>query len=152
MPDLMPSKALSILQPLIGDWTMKITWSDKTHQLVGGPQTIEAPARFEWILDGAFLHQTAGAHGAPVAHWMIGRDETSLAFSALYGDSRGVSRLYEMSFANGLWNLWRAAPGFHQRFGGRISSDGRTIDSKWEKSEDGANWDSDFDLKYIRSE
>jgi hypothetical protein len=143
---------LSILQPLIGAWTMRITWSDKTHKLVGGPQTIESPASFEWVLDGSFVHQTAGASGAPVAHWMMGGDETSGVFSALYADTRGVSRLYEMSFADGLWKIWRNAPGFHQRFTGRISADGKTIESAWEKSEDGSNWEHDFDLVYIKTE
>jgi hypothetical protein len=144
--------ALSILQPLIGAWTMKIIWSENTHKLVGGPQSIEAPARFEWVADGSFLLQTAGASGAPVAHWMIGRDDTSGAFSALYADSRGVSRVYDMSFAEGLWEIWRAAPGFHQRFTGRISEDAKTIEGCWEKSEDGEKWEKDFDLNYVRSE
>ena len=83
---------------------------------------------------------------------MIGRDDTSGAFSALYADDRGVSRLHEMSFADGLWKLWRAAPGFHQRFEGRIAIDGRTIEAKWEKSEDGSNWDIDFRLDYVKAE
>jgi hypothetical protein len=47
---------------------------------------------------------------------MIGRDDTSGAFSAFYADSRGVSRLYEVSFAKDLWKMWRAAREFHQRF------------------------------------
>src|ERR1700749_489560 len=107
MPDTTTSAshALSVLEPLIGAWTMRITWWEKTHKLVGGPRTIESPAQFEWMLDGRFLHQTAGASGAPVAHWMIGRDDTSGAFSALYADDRGVSRIYEMEFADGLWTI-----------------------------------------------
>lgn len=142
--------ALEILQPLVGGWTMRIAWSEKTHALVGGPQTVETPSRFEWVLGGAFLLQTAGGGGAPTSHWMIGRDDTSGAFSALYADSRGVSRLYEMSFADGLWKIWRSAPGFHQRFEGRISGDEKTIAAKWEKSEDGASWETDFDLAFVR--
>lgn len=143
--------ALAVLAPLVGDWTMKISWSEKTHKLVGGPQTIESPASFAWAADGSFVQQTAGRSGAPVAHWMIGRDDASGAFSALYADSRGVSRLYEMSFADGLWKLWRSAPGFHQRFAGLLSADGKTIEGKWEKSEDGSNWEKDFDLDYVRA-
>ena len=71
---------------------------------------------FAWASYGSFLVHTSGGGDAPLAHWMIGRDDTSGAFSALYADSRGVSRLYEMSFAEDLWKMWRAAPGFHQRF------------------------------------
>jgi hypothetical protein len=143
--------ALSVLQPLIGSWTMRITWSEKTHKLVGGPQSVEIPASFAWASNGSFFLHTSGGGGAPVAHWMIGRDDTSGAFSALYADDRGVSRLYEMSFAGDLWKMWRATPGFHQRFAGRISPDGNTIEACWEKSEDGRSWERDFDLIYTKS-
>jgi hypothetical protein len=144
--------ALSVLQPLIGSWTTSIAWSEKTHKLVGGPRSVETPVSFAWASSGSFLVHISGGGGAPVAHWMIGRDDTSGAFSALYADDRGVSRLYEMSFAGDLWKMWRAAPGFHQRFAGRISPDGNAIEACWEKSEDGSNWERDFDLIYTKSE
>lgn len=147
-----PNPALSILEPLVGSWTMRIMWSEKLHKLVGGPKSIELPARFAWAAGGSFLLQTAGGSDAPAARWMIGRDDTSGAFTALYADDRGVSRVYEMSFADGLWKIWRAAPGFHQRFAGRIRPDGKTIEGSWEKSEDGSSWEKDFDLSYVRSE
>jgi hypothetical protein len=143
--------ALSILQPLIGSWTMSITWSEKTHKLVGGSPSVEVPASFAWASNGCFLLETAGGGGAPISYWMIGGDDASGAFSALYSDSRGVSRLYEMSFAEGLWKIWRSAAGFHQRFVGRISLDQNTIAAYWDKSEDGSNWERDFDLTYTRS-
>jgi hypothetical protein len=79
---------------------------------------------------------------------MIGRDDTSGAFCALYADSRGVSRIYDMSFADDVWKMWRAAPGFHQRFVGRISPDRSMIEGCWEKSQDGTSWERDFDLTY----
>ncbi len=145
------SPAVKMLQPLIGDWTMRITWSETTHRLVGGPQTIETPSHFEWVLGGDFVLQTVGSNGGASARWMIGRDETSGAFSALYADDRGVSRIYEMSFSGGLWKIWRAASGFHQRFEGRFSSDGKKIAGKWEKSEDGVAWEKDFGLTYVRA-
>jgi hypothetical protein len=151
-PEMPTNPALSDLQPLIGSWIMSITWSEKTHQLVGGPRSVDVPVSFAWASNGSFLVHTSGGGGAPLAHWMIGRDDTSGTFSALYADSRGVSRLYEMSFAGELWKMWRAAPGFHQRFAGRIGPDGNTIEACWEKSEDGSNWEHDFDLIYTRSE
>lgn len=49
------------------------------------------------------------------------------------------------------WRLWRAAPGFHQRFTGRLSEDGQTIRGRWEMSEDGREWRTDFDLTYTRT-
>jgi hypothetical protein len=143
--------ALSVLEPLIGAWIMKITWSEKTHRLVGGPRSVEMPVSFAWALNGSFLVHTSGGGGAPVSHWMIGRDDTSGVFSALYADSRGVSRLYKMSFAGNLWKMWRAAPGFHQRFAGRIDPAGKLIEARWEKSDDGSEWEHDFDLAYSKS-
>jgi hypothetical protein len=131
---------------------MRINWSEKTHKLVGGPRSVEVPVSFAWTSNGSFLVHTSGGGGAPVAHWMIGRDDTSGVFSALYADSRGVSRLYEMSFAEDLWKMWRAAPDFHQRFVGRISRDGNTIEAGWERSDDGRGWERDFELIYTKSE
>jgi hypothetical protein len=144
--------ALVDLQPLIGRWAVKITWSEQTHKLVGGPSSVQAPASFERFKDGGFLVHTIGGDGAPLAHWMIGRDETSGAFAVLYSDSRGVSRTYEMSLAGNVWKIWRNAPGFHQRFTGRISPDQRSIEACWEKSANGTTWETDFDLNYTKTE
>jgi hypothetical protein len=83
---------------------------------------------------------------------MIGRDDTSGTFAVLYADRRGVSRIYEMSFVENIRKIWRAVPGFHQRFTGRISFDWRTIEACWEKSKDGQAWENDFDLIFTKSE
>jgi hypothetical protein len=56
-----------------------------------------------------------------------------------------------MSFAGGIWKIWRDAPGFPQRFVGYVSPDQRVIEARWEKSADGLNWESDFDLTYTKS-
>jgi hypothetical protein len=82
------------------------------------------------------------------AYWMIGRDDDGEDFTILYADGRSVSRIYHMSFADGVWKIWRNAPGFHQRFSGRLSEDGNTIAARWENSEDGEASNHDFDLTY----
>ena len=46
--------------------------------------------------------------------------------------------------------MWRDAPGFSQRFTGRVSDDGGTINGAWESSTDGVSWTHDFDLMYTR--
>jgi hypothetical protein len=61
-----------------------------------------------------------------------------------------VHRVYQMTFADGDWNIWRAAPGFNQRFIATISADGDTVDGRWEMSEDGVNWHVDFEITYTR--
>jgi len=66
----------------------------------------------------------------------------------LYFDSRGVHRVYGMTVADGVWKMWRGAPGFNQRYVGKISDDRKTIIGQWEMSEDGKQWHVDFDLSY----
>jgi hypothetical protein len=55
-----------------------------------------------------------------------------------------------MSFEDRAWRIWRNAHGFHQRFEGRLHSDGCTMEAHWEKSTDGKAWERDFDLKYVK--
>ena len=81
---------------------------------------------------------------------IIGPSETADTFEQHYYDSRGVARVYKMTLSDGVWRLWREAPGFWQRYSGRLSKDGSRIDGAWEKSADGSLWDLDFKLSYIR--
>jgi hypothetical protein len=96
------------------------------------------------------MRQSERSGNPPSARWAIGRDESGADYKVLYSDNRGVSRVYEMSLSEGLWQLWRNSPGFSQRFEGRVSRDRRTIASQWEKSFDGATWEHDFDVSYTR--
>jgi hypothetical protein len=59
-----------------------------------------------------------------------------------YVDSRGIARLYAMTFDGRIWTLERTKPDFSpldscQRFVGSISDDGATIDGEWQSSADG---------------
>ncbi len=74
---------------------------------------------------------------------VIGRDESVQTYSMLYFDSRGVSRIYEMSFEGGVWKMHRESPGFWQRLNA-------TFTGRWEKSNDGSNWELDLDWSYTR--
>ena len=84
--------------------------------------------------------------GPPAAQWLISRDESAPNYSVFYYDSRSVSRVYDMSFSEGVWKMWRNAPGFCQRYEGIMSKNGKTITARWEKSADGAAWEHDFDV------
>jgi hypothetical protein len=84
-------------------------------------------------------------HNSPFAvTTIVGLDDSAGAYSVLYADARGVFRVYQMSLTGGVWKMWREAPGFRQRF---VS----TFSGYWEKSEDGANSEHDFDLSYTRA-
>jgi hypothetical protein len=81
---------------------------------------------------------------------VIGLDDAGEEFTMLYADARGVHRVYRMTFADGVWRVWRDAPGFNQRFTGTVRVDGDTVDGRWEMSKDGVTWNLDFELTYTR--
>ena len=71
--------------------------------------------------------------------------------------SRGVARLYEMSIDGGVWKLWRESEDFSpldfaQRYEGRFSDDGNRITGRWEIRHQGEDWETDFELNYVRVE
>ncbi|SEG99208.1 hypothetical protein SAMN05444920_112288 [Nonomuraea solani] len=143
---------LARLDPLIGRWTVKL----KVDGMGSGW------TEFAWQDDGMYLHQRSGVEPLPTApkEWredapssttsVIGLDDASEELTMLYADARGVHRVYRMTLADGVWRIWRNAPGFFQRFHGTFSDDGDTIDARWEMSEDGENWHVDFELTYTR--
>jgi hypothetical protein len=141
MASLPPNPALEQLQVLVGEWTVEVP------QFPGQ----RGRAIFEWLEGGAYLRFHAEAPDpAPDATLIIGRDDSGDVYTVLHYDSRGVSRVYQMTFANRAWRIWRDAPGFFQRFAGTLSQDGRSIRAAWQKSPDGTSWEHDFDLIYTR--
>jgi hypothetical protein len=139
MSRLPPNPALKQLEALIGEWEVEVPQFP-------GPR---GRATFEWLEDGAFLRlHTDAPDPAPSATLIISRDESSGTYTVLHYDSRGVSRVYQMTFDGGVLKIWRQAPGFWQRFAGTISDDGESIRATWEKSPDGSGWEHDFDLIY----
>ena len=66
-----------------------------------------------------------------------------------YFDSRGVTRLYEMSLEHEDWKVWRSSPGFSQRFIGTVRDTAMT--GYWEKSSDGTNWELDFEMVFTKA-
>ncbi len=141
--------ALADLEFLVGEWDMEISNAPFLPSL---DDTAHGHVTFEWIEDGALLmmRQSEQSGNPPSARWAIGRDESGADYKVLYSDIRGVSRIYEMRLMDGTWQLWRNAPGFSQRFEGRVGPDRKTITSHWEKSFDGATWEHDFDITYTR--
>ena len=141
--------ALEALTPLIGEWKIEITsMSFRTD-----PAARErGHSSFVWLEGGAFLlqHTEISANDFPRSVAVIGADDEAGAYRMLYYDSRGVSRIYRMTFSGGIWTLWRDFPGFHQRFHGTLAEDGSLITAYWEKSGDGSTWEHDFALTYTK--
>jgi hypothetical protein len=72
-----------------------------------------------------------------------------------YFDSRGVARLYAMTFDGSTWILERTEADFsplefYQRYVGTFHDDRDTIDGEWQTSDDGREWRRDFQLTYRR--
>ncbi len=136
--------ALEKLSVLVGEWKVEAMWGDST--LIGH-------ARFHWMEGGGYLIEQLDflpSEMPPAATWIIGSDESSQNYTALYYDTRSVSRVVQMSMQEGIWKTWRNDPEFSQRITGKISQDGNTIQVNLEKSFDGVNWMHDFDIVYTR--
>ena len=134
------TRGLSQLDVLLGEW---ITTS-KTYPEGRGRTTVTLAeggkfVRIEASIDDERFPQSAQ---------LIGADEAQDECISLYYDSRGVYRVYLTTIEAGVWTMWRDAPGFNQRYTGKISDDGRAIAGRWEFSEDGKQWKVDFDLNY----
>ena len=139
--------AIERLSPFVGEWSMAAVFPNFGATGEGG-RTV-----FEWMAGEQFLIQRWEVPGpaAPDGIAIVGFDEGRDTYLQHYFDSRGVARVYEMSFATGVWELRRTSAdfsplNFSQRFTGAFSDDGKTIDGRWEISHDGRSWDHDFDL------
>jgi len=143
-----PSAGVKRLDALAGAWSIEIYLPSVPPKVVSGQ------ANFEWLGEGYFLVERSemAAPEFPKTVAIIGCDGAMDTYSMLYYDSRGVSRLYQMTLNDEEWNLWRNDPEFFQRFVGRFSDNGNTIKGYWEKSSDGENWDLDFDQIYTKVE
>jgi hypothetical protein len=142
--------ALKSLDVFIGEWRLGL------GHAVPPPEDGRARSVFEWALDGQFLVQRTEIPdpNAPNGLCIVAYDPGTAGYTQHYFDSRGVVRLYAMTFRNGVWTLLRDSPDFtpldfSQRFTGRFSADSNTIFGTWEIG-DGSNWKKDFDLTYAR--
>jgi len=139
--------ALGLLDTLVGEWT----------QLVTGHGDPIGTASFEWSLDERYLFQrTLLPPPFPESFAVMEYAEEVGEFRQHYFDSRGVTRIYRMTFTGSEWTLRRTEPdfsplGFAQQFSATVADDGRAVDGRWEQSHDGGTtWDLDFGLRLER--
>ena len=153
------SQALARLDVFVGEWVLTARFPGSPpappSAMEYGPQV---STRFEWALDGQFLVQRTEipVPEAPDSLTIVSADPETGDYTQHYYDSRGVVRLYAMTFADGVWTLTRESPDFspldfQQRFTGTFSQDANIISGAWEKRLNGAGWEHDFDLTYRRA-
>lgn len=142
---------MASLEPLdvfVGEWSMA---ASLTASAAGAPR---ARTTFEWLPGRRFLIQRweVDHPDAPDGIAVIGLDADETTLLQHYFDSRGIARVYEMTFEDGVWTLERhaSAPDFSQRFTGHFAEDGNTVTGRWESSPNGSSWSPDFDLVYTR--
>jgi len=141
------------LGAFIGEWSMD------APAFQGPP----GRATFEWMPGGKFLVERWDAGTIRVGEEdieftgiaIVGFDSAKQNYLQHYFDSRGVARVYQMSFTDGVWKLWRETEDFSrldfsQRFTGTFSDDGKSIAGRWDISHDGSTWEKDFDLTFKR--
>jgi hypothetical protein len=152
--------ALARLDVFIGEWSMEARFPGQPPA-PSGPAGggLAARSRFEWTLGGQFLLQRTEipVPEAPDSLAIIAADPRTGGYTQHYYDSRGVVRLYAMSFADGVWTLTRESADFspldfRQRFTGTFSEDENTITGAWETCHEGGEWEHDFGLTYRRTE
>jgi hypothetical protein len=144
--------SLEALKALVGEWRMVATFKEMP------PADIGARVTFEWLPGEQFLIQRweVPVPEAPDGIALIGPDpDREGGYLQHYFDTRGVARVYKMSFENGVWTLWRDEADFSpldftQRYTGTFIDDGKTITGAWEICHDGTTWEHDFDLCYTR--
>jgi hypothetical protein len=139
--------SLTDLNSLVGEWALEATHPAFPSLVVPGRAT------FEWLDGERFLIQrsTADHPDFPNSISVIGAmSDDDEQLSMHYYDSRGVHRVYLLEMSEGTLKIARDAPGFSQRFTGRLSEDGNTLSGLWKLSTDDSTWNDDLAITYRR--
>ena len=134
--------ALQTLEPLLGTWRLAA---------LGGA----GRSTFAWELGGAYLVQRTSIDHPEAPDSLAVYASVEDGFLQHYFDSRGVVRLYRMTFEGTTWTMVRDAPDFSplsfaQRWVATVRDD--EIDGRWETAAPGSSdWKLDFELRYERA-
>ncbi len=144
-------KPLDHLQPFVGEWT-----SEARHVLFPDV-VVHGRTVFEWWGERTFLMQrsTADHPDFPDGISIIGTTRPDGGLAQHYFDTRGVHRVYDMTFDRGVWTLSRLAAGpndFDQRMRATFGADGSTIVAEFELRESGEDaMKHDLTVTYTRA-
>jgi hypothetical protein len=142
-----PKEKLRPFSALIGDWSTEATHPAFANTIVPGR------VWFRWLNGERFLVQRSETEHPdfPDSISIIGTMEGDSQPSMQYFDSRGVHRVYRVAFDGRELRLWRDAPGFAQRFSGKLSADGNSLAALWQLNEDDQGFRDDLAITYRRS-
>src|SRR3954465_10638542 len=144
-------KSLDALQPFIGEWSVEGRHVALPNAVIRGASV------FEWWGGRTFLmHRSIFDHpDFPDSISVIGATGPDGGLAQHYFDTRGVHRLFEMTFDHGVWTLSRKAVGandFDQRMNATFSADGNTITTEFDRTEPGGHeMKHDFSVTYTRA-
>jgi hypothetical protein len=143
---LRPNPALEPFKVLVGQW-----------QTIGShPYLPDIPLHgrttFDWLEGGAFLimHSEIDNPTFPRGIAIFGSDDAAKTYFMLTFDERGVSRKYDVTMTGNQLKWWRDEPSFSQRFTMTIEDNGNKMESQGEMSREGATWEKDLALTYVR--
>lgn len=140
--------ALAALDRAVGTWT--VTGS---HPYLPG-RTLRGHVTFERVEGGAFLrmHSKMDDPEIPEGVAIFGTDDADDTCTMLYFDVRGVARKYDVEIHADGFTWSRDDPQFVQRFRVTMAEDGRTMEGEGMMKRDGATWEPDLRLSYLRLE
>ena len=143
MDELLSDHDRKGLAALIGEWV-----TEATHPMVPGT-VVQGRATFEWLSGEQFLVvRSQNEHELfPDSISVIGNTD---GLQMHYFDSRGVHRIYDTAFDDGVWKNWRDHPGFSQRFTGTFEDGGATINGLSQLCQDDVTWKDDLAIIYRR--
>jgi hypothetical protein len=138
------------LEPFIGEWTVEGRHVALPDAIIRGRSV------FEWWDDRTFLihHSTLDHPDFPDSISLIGATRPDGGLAQHYFDSRGVHRLFDMTFDRGVWTLRRKAvdtKDFDQHLKATFSADGNTIAAEFKRTEPGRHeMKHDMSMTYTR--
>lgn len=143
---VIPNPALKPFGALVGEWQ-----TTGSHPFLPGT-TLHGRTSFEWIEGGAFLvtRSEIDDPNFPDGVAIFGSDDMAQKCYMLHFDERGISRRYDVKMTGNTLEWWRDEPSFSQRMTISIADDGNTMTSEGEMSRDGAAWEKDLALTFVR--
>jgi len=136
---------LAPFDALVGTWT-----TEAKHQAVD--YVVTGTVTFEWLEGSHFLVQRSHVDHElfPDAICVIGAPEEGEGLVLEAFDSRGVRRTYGTAIEDGVWRMWRDAPGFDQRLEARLGQE--EFQGLFQLAEAPGEWQDDMVVTYRRTD